>query len=183
MAAVDTPIAEKPPAAPLDLRSISRAAVVTALGLALPPVFHALHLGHVFLPMYLPILAGAFLLAPRWAVAVGFATPLLSAAATGMPPLMPPVAAWMAVELAAMAGLASLLRRRLDWPTWLVVAIVLVVGRALYLGLVFFTSGWLSLPARLFTLAALLAGWPGMVLVLLVVPPAVRLARQWGVEP
>jgi hypothetical protein len=53
----------------LDLREISRAALVTAAGLALPWVFHARRLGHVFLPMYLPLLAGAFVLKPRTATA------------------------------------------------------------------------------------------------------------------
>jgi hypothetical protein len=72
----------------LDLREISRAALVTAAGLALPWVFHALRLGHVFLPMYLPLLAGAFVLRPRTATAAAVATPLVSAAATGMPLLV-----------------------------------------------------------------------------------------------
>ena len=182
MAAMDTSVAEKRPSAPLDLRSISRAAVVTALGLALPPIFHALHLGHVFLPMYLPILAGAFLLPPRWAAVVGVATPLISAAVTAMPPLMPPIAVWMAVELGVMGGIAAVLYRRIHWPPWLVVPTVLVLGRVVYLGLVFVTAGWLSLPARLLTLAALLSGWPGMVLAAMVVPSSVHLARRWGVE-
>jgi hypothetical protein len=61
----------------LDLREISRAALVTAAGLALPWVFHALRLGHVFLPMYLPLLAGAFALRPRTAVAAAAAPPLV----------------------------------------------------------------------------------------------------------
>jgi hypothetical protein len=165
--------------APLDLRSISRAAVVTALGLVLPPVFHALHLGHVFLPMYLPILAGAFFLSIRWAAAAGCATPLVSAVATGMPPLMPPIAAWMAVELAAMGGLVAFCGQRRRWSPWLVVPVALAVGRAVYLAQVFLTAGWLGLPPRLLTLAAFLSGWPGMVLAILVVPGAVRLTRQW----
>jgi hypothetical protein len=168
--------------APLDLRAIGRAAVVAALGLVMPPVFHALHLGHVFLPMYLPVLAGAFLLPTRWAAAVGLATPLISAAVTGMPPLMPPIAVWMAAELGIMAGTAATLYRRLHGSPWLIVPIVLVLGRAIYLALVFATAEWLSLPARLLTLAALLSGWPGMVLAILVVPPSVRTARRWGAQ-
>ena len=168
--------------APLDLRAISRAAVVAALGLVMPPIFHALHLGHVFLPMYLPILAGAFLLPPRWAGAVGLVTPLISAAVTGMPPLMPPIAVWMAIELGVMTGVAAVLCRRLHWSPWLVVPVVLVLGRAVYLALVFVTAGWLSLSARLLALATLLSGWPGMVLAVLVVPPSVQLARRWGAE-
>ena len=168
--------------APLDLRAMSRAAVVAALGLVMPPIFHALHLGHVFLPMYLPILAGAFLLPPRWAGAVGLVTPLISAAVTGMPPLMPPIAVWMAIELGVMTGVAAVLYRRLYWSPWLAVPVVLVLGRAVYLALVFVTAGWLSLSARLLALAALLSGWPGMVLAVLVVPPSVQLARRWGAE-
>jgi len=159
----------------LDLREISRAALVTAAGLALPWVFHALRLGHVFLPMYLPILAGAFVLKPRTATAAAVATPLVSAAATGMPPFFPPIAPWMAVELGLMAGLASLLHRRRALPPWAIVAIVLVIGRAVYAILVYGTGVWLQLPARVMTAASLLAGWPGMVLALVAVPAAVRL--------
>jgi hypothetical protein len=59
---------------------------------------------------------------------------------------------------------------------------VLVVGRLVYLGLVFTSAGWLSLPPRLLTFAALLAGWPGMILALVVVPSAVHLARRWGID-
>ena len=159
----------------LDLREISRAALVTAAGLSLPWIFHALRLGHVFLPMYLPLLAGAFVLRPRTAAAAALATPLVSAAATGMPPFFPPVAPWMAVELALMAGLASLLHRRRALPPWAIVAIVLVIGRLSYAALVYGTALWLKLPAGVMTIASLLAGWPGMILALVAVPSTVRL--------
>lgn len=164
----------------LDLRSISRAALVTAAGLALPIVFHALRLGPVFLPMYLPILAGAFFLRPRWAAASGAATPLVSAAATGMPPLFPPVALWMAVELGVMAWLLSAMSRRRVPPVMAVVA-ALLVGRGLYAGLIFATGRWLALPAGLLTVVSLAAGWPGMVLATVAVPLAVGSLRRAGV--
>lgn len=162
----------------LDLREISRAALVTAAGLALPWVFHALRVGHVFLPMYLPLLAGAFFLRPRAAAAAGVATPLVSAAVTGMPPLFPPIALWMSLELGLMAGLASLLHRPRRLPPWAIVAIVLVVGRAVYALLVYATGLWLSLPAGVMTVASLMAGWPGMVLALVSVPAAVKLLER-----
>lgn len=162
----------------LDLREISRAALVTAAGLALPWVFHALRVGHVFLPTYLPLLAGAFFLRPRTAVVAGVATPLVSAAVTGMPPFFPPVALWMSLELGLMAGLASLLHRPRRLPPWAIVAIVLVVGRGVYALLVYATGLWLSLPAGVMTIASLLAGWPGMVLALVSVPAAVRLLER-----
>ncbi len=163
---------------PLDLGEISRAALVTAAGLALPWVFHTLRLGHVFLPMYLPLLAGAFVLRPRTAAAAAVATPLVSAAATGMPPLFPPIAAWMAIELGLMAGLASLLHRRRALPPWAIVALVLVVGRLAYAVLVYSTGLWLNLPAGLLTAASLVSGWPGMILALVAVPAAARLVER-----
>lgn len=164
--------------ASLDLREISRAALVTAAGLALPWVFHALRLGHVFLPMYLPLLAGAFVLRPRTAAAAAVATPIASAAVTGMPPFFPPIAPWMAVELGLMAGLASLLHRRRSLPPWMIVAIVLFAGRLVYAALVYGTGLWLKLPARVMTVASLLAGWPGMILALVAVPAAVRVLER-----
>jgi hypothetical protein len=95
-----------------------------------------------------------------------------------MPPLFPPIAAWMALELALMAGLVSVLHRRRRLPAALTLALVLVVGRAVYLAAVYVTGLWLDLPARLFTLAAFLAGWPGMLLALVAVPRAVRLLER-----
>ncbi len=164
--------------APIDLREISRAALVTAAALALPLVFHVLHLGHVFLPMYLPILVGGFVLRPRSAVIAGAAAPLLSAVATGMPPLFPPIAAWMALELALMAGLSAVLHRRRLVPVTITLALVLIVGRTVYLAAAYVTGLWLDLPARLLTLATFLAGWPGMLLALLAVPRAVQLLER-----
>jgi len=164
--------------APIDLHEISRAALVTAAALALPLVFHVVHLGHVFLPMYLPILVGGFVLRPRSAVIAGAAAPLLSAVATGMPPLFPPIAVWMALELALMAALAAALHRRRRIPATVTVALVLLVGRTVYLTAAYLTGLWLDLPARLFTLATFLAGWPGMLLALLAVPRAVQLLEH-----
>lgn len=166
--------------AALDLRSVSRAALVTAAALALPIAFHALRLGHIFLPMYLPVLAGAFFLRPRWAAASGAASPLVSAAATGMPPVFPPIALWMAIELAVMAWLLSVLAERRRVPPALAVALALLLGRGLYAGLIFATGRWLELPATMLTLISLLAGWPGMVLAIVTVPLAVVSLRRAG---
>jgi hypothetical protein len=164
----------------LDLREISRAALVTAAGLALPWVFHALRLGHVFLPMYLPLLVGAFVLRPRTATAAAIAAPLVSTAVTGMPPFFPQIAPWMAIELGLMAGLAAVLHRRRTLPPWAIVAIVLVVGRLVYAVLVYATGLWLQLPAGVWTVASLLVGWPGMILALVAVPAAVTLLERSG---
>jgi hypothetical protein len=106
-------------------------------------------------------------------------TPLLSGAVTGMPPFYPPVAAFMAIELAAMGALIAAAAGR--WPRaneWLILVPVLVFGRALYVGLVFGFSLLTDLPARFMAGLSLLSGWPGIVLMIVVVPPVVRICRQ-----
>lgn len=163
---------------PLDLRALSRAALVTALAIALPPVFHAVKLGSVFLPMYLPVLAGAFFLPARHAALAGLAAPLLSAALTGMPPFWPPVAAWMAGELSAAGAVVALADGRWRLRPVLSVAAGLAAARLVQAALVLATAGLADLPPRFLTAAAFVASWPGMVLALVAVPAAVALLRR-----
>lgn len=163
---------------PFPLREASRAALITALGLALPAVFHAVHLGSMFLPMFHPILAGAFFLPPTWAALAGAATPLLSAMWTGMPPLFPPVAAWMALELGAMAALVAHLSRRTRLPVPVILALSLLAGRVIYPTAAYLTGLWLDLPADLLAGLSFFAGWPGLILSFVIVPPAVAALRR-----
>lgn len=163
---------------PLDLRSLSRAALVTALAIALPPVFHAVKLGSVFLPMYLPILAGAFFLSPRHAALAGATAPLVSAALTGMPPFYPPVAFWMVGELAVAGAVVSLVDGRLRAHPVACVAAGLVAARIVQAGLVFTSALLMDLPPRVLTLATFVSSWPGMLLAIAAVPPAIAILRR-----
>jgi hypothetical protein len=145
-------------------------AVMMALGLTLPMVFHAVGLGSKFLPMLLPLLLNGFLSPLRWAVFTGAATPLVSAVLTGMPPLYPPVAAVMAVEGVVLSAVAGLLYRaggRRPWPA-LVAAVV--CDRLTSVGLSWLLAKLLGLPPALSAGAALLQGLPGVALQLVVVP-------------
>lgn len=164
--------------AALPLREISRAAAFVALAMLLPPIFHAVRLGYVFLPLVQPLLLGAFFLRPRWALAIGVLAPLLSALTTGMPPFVPPIALWMSVEVGLMAFIVSLLDRRTRLPAPIAVLVALIAGRIVYTGLVFATSVWLDLPARMMTVAAVVSSWPGMLIALLVIPAAVAGVRR-----
>lgn len=162
----------------LDLKAISRAALVTALAIALPPVFHAVKLGSVFLPMYLPILAGAFFLPPRWAAIAGAAAPLISAALTGMPPFYPPVALWMTGELAAAGAVVAVVGGSRRRHPVVAVAAGLVAARLVQALLVFGSATLMELPPRVLTIATFVSSWPGMVLALFAVPAAVTLLRK-----
>lgn len=162
----------------LDLKAISRAALVTALAVALPPVFHAVKLGSVFLPMYLPILAGAFFLPPRWAAIAGAAAPLISAALTGMPPFYPPVAFWMTGELAAAGAVVAFVGGSGRRHAVVAVAAGLVAARLVQAVLVFGSATLMELPPRVLTLATFVSSWPGMILALVAAPAAVTLLRR-----
>jgi len=165
----------------LSPRELAYCGLFGAASLLLPVLFHLLHVGHVFMPMYLPLVALAFFVRPLPAAVTAGLTPLLSAAVTGMPPFFPPVAILMAVELATMAALIAAVVGR--WPCvneWLVLAPVLVFGRVLYVGLVYVTSVAIELPAEFMAGLSLLSGWPGVLLILVVVPPVVRVSRRTG---
>lgn len=166
----------------LEPRELARCGLFGAAALLLPLLFHLVRLGHVFMPMYLPLVALAFLVRPGPAALTGLVTPLLSGVATGMPPFYPPVAVCMAVELAAMAALIGLTQRR--WSrlgVYPVLLPTLLLGRVLHVALVYLFARLLELPAGFLAGLSLLGAWPGLLLMAVVIPPLVRLVR--GARP
>lgn len=160
---------------PLSHRDLAYCGLFGAAALLLPVLFHLVHLGHVFMPMYLPLVTLAFFVRPVPAAVTALITPLLSGLATGMPSFYPPVAVFMALELAITVTVVSLIVQR--WPganPLLVLAPVLVLGRVLYVVLVYVFSLAISLPATFMAGLSVLTGWPGVLLMLAVVPPVVR---------
>ena len=119
--------------------------------------------------MYLPLMALAFFVRPALAALTALVVPLLSGALTGMPPFYPPVAPVMAFELAVMAFCASAIHQR--WPHLHVLTVlvpVLVLGRVLNSGAMYGFSRVLDLPAAFVAGISFVAGWPGLLLMLLV---------------
>ncbi|MBN2381269.1 ECF transporter S component [bacterium] len=160
-------------------RELAYCGLFGAIALLLPVVFHIFHLGHIFMPMYLPLCTLPFFVRPMPAAITAVLTPLLSAAVTGMPPLFPPIAVFMSLELSIMALLIGLIM--LWWPRaneWLVLVPVLLFGRVLYVGLVYLFSLFIALPAGFMATLSFLSGWPGIVLMIIAVPPVARLGRQ-----
>lgn len=162
----------------LSPRELAYCGLFGAAALLLPLLFHLLHLGHVFMPMYLPLCTLPFFVRPLPAAVTAALVPILSGALTGMPPFYPPVAVFMAIELAAMAGiLAFCMRLRPEANEWLVLIPVLLLGRVLYVALVYAFSLVIRLPAGFMAGLSLLSGWPGIVLMAVVVPPVARAGR------
>ncbi|MCU0232742.1 MAG: hypothetical protein MUE90_01740 [Thermoanaerobaculales bacterium] len=162
-------------------RELAYCGLFGAAALLLPTLFHLLRLGHVFMPMYLPLVALAFFVGPRPAAATALVTPLLSGAVTGMPPYFPPVAPIMALELALMAALLGAARRR--WPDLRALALllpVLALGRVVHVALVYAAAAVVELPAAFMAGLSFLSGWPGIVLMLLVVPTLVEIGKSTG---
>ncbi len=157
-------------------RELAFGALFGAAALVFPFFFHVLHLGHVFMPMYIPLMALPFFVRPRVALLVAILVPILSGLLTGMPPFFPPVAPVMAIEVGCMAFLLGFLRNR--WPEVRVLfhlVPVLLLGRILNPSLLYVSSLWLELPAGFLAGISFIAGWPGVFLILVVLPRIARL--------
>lgn len=158
-------------------RELSLAGMLGALGLLLPIAFHMVGWGgKVFLPMHLPVLVAGFLLSPGTAAAVAVVTPLLSSVLTGMPPLVPPVALLMAMELVVKGVVASVLYRRFRLPMWFVLPLVLVLDLLVLAMAAAMAADFFAIPAGPMTylVAGVILSWPGMVLQLIAIPLAVK---------
>lgn len=162
-------------------RDLAYGGLFGAAALLLPTVFHMLQLGRVFMPMYLPLVALAFLVRPGVAAATAFMVPIISGAVTGMPPFYPPIAFVMAIELATMAGIIALvMQRRPSVNEWAVLVPVLLAGRVINFVLMYVAALALDLPAGFVAGLSLISGWPGIILMIVVIPPLVRVIRSTG---
>ena len=150
-----------------------------AAALLLPVLFHLIHLGHIFMPMYLPLVALAFFVRPSMAALTALVVPLLSGAVTGMPPFYPPVAPVMAAELALMAMIIGSLRFLFPRASVLIILIpVLVIGRVVSAGLMYLAARLMELPAKFIAGISFLSGWPGIILMIVTIPAIVRLSNS-----
>jgi len=156
------------------LRLMVMNAVIMALALSLPVVFHLVGLGNKFLPMLLPLLLNGFLSPTQWAVAVAGATPLVSALLTGMPPLYPPVFAVLSAEAMVLAGLAGFLYRATKRRLLPSLITAITCGRLTAFVLSWLLARQFELPPALTSAAILIQGLPGVGLQLLVVPLVLR---------
>lgn len=182
----------------ISTRAITGTALLLAMGVVLPIVFHAIPLGgRIFLPMHIPVLIAGLVLGPVPGLVVGVGSPVAGALITGRPTVLYLIP--MVFELAAYGLVAGLLRRRLaslfgaagarGWtgriagiasPAGAAVVLALVgamvAGRAIWLGVVVWLAPLLGISARTVAaaLAALGAGWIGMIIHVAVIPAIVR---------
>ncbi len=148
--------------------------MLLALAIVFPLLFHALGLGSAFLPMFFPILVAGYVVEVSVAVCVGVTAPLLSAFLTGMPPFFPPIAFIMMAEGAVLGGLPALLNQKKRMKIFPSLLLTLLGERFVLLLSVMLVAKWLSLPQGVLGFSSLLHGVPGILLILVLIPPLVK---------
>jgi hypothetical protein len=164
-------------------REIAYCALFGAAALLLPVFFHLFHLGHIFMPMYLPLVALAFYVMPLPAALTSLIIPLLSGAVTGMPPFYPPIAPIMSLELSFMALVIGVARAALPRVApFLILLPALMMGRVLGVGLVYLAAKFMTLPAPYLAGVSFISGWPGIILMLIAIPLLIRITSHGALK-
>lgn len=166
--------------------------VLSALFLALAYILPFLtgnipQIGSMLLPMHIPVLLCGFLCGAPWGLAVGLVAPIMRSLLTGGFPPMFPTAVAMALELAAYGFISGFMYRRMPKKLGSVYAALIsamLCGRAVW-GIV---MALLMMNGEGFTFAAFVAGaftnaLPGIVLQLVLIPPAVLALRKVSFMP
>ena len=162
-------------------RDIAYCAIFGAAAMLLPVIFHVFRLGSFFMPMYLPLVTLSFFVGPIPAMLTALLLPLLSAAITGMPPFYPPIAFIMSIELMTMCGIIALVRMVLPKMNELIILIpVIFLGRCIGLGLIYLMAIYMKLPAEYVVGASFFSGWPGIILMIIVIPAIIQISRMVG---
>jgi hypothetical protein len=162
----------------VDINNIVLAVIFSAFGVLVPMLFHLVGLGSIFLPMFIPLAAGAFFLSPVNALIMGIFTPLASAVLTGMPPFYPPVAFVMMAGLGVFCLIISVLSHRSSLPRIAVLAAAIIAERIILLLFLAVIMPTLKISYRAFSAYELLKGAPGIVLILVTVPLMVRWLKE-----
>lgn len=156
------------------VRNLTFAAVLLAVGILLPQLFHLLgNLGTVLLPMHLGVIVAGYLLPPGWCLALGLLTPLLSSVLSGMPPF--PLNYLIAIELAVLGFTLAAIKRQ-GWSDRKKLIVAMLLSRLVRILATWIVAQALSFPFNLKALMSLMfiMGLPGIVIQILWVPPLLR---------
>ena len=164
------------------LRHLVYAAVCLALCMLLPFLTGQIpQIGSALSPMHIPVLLAGFLCGPWWAMAVGFAAPMLRHVWMGMPPLITAIA--MSFELAGYGLFSGLLYRLLPKKTVnIYVSLIgaMILGRIVW-GIAMVVISGVSGSAftwSAFIAGALLNAVPGIILHIVLIPILVMALKR-----
>ncbi|MCX6827809.1 MAG: ECF transporter S component [candidate division Zixibacteria bacterium] len=162
-------------------RKAAHSALYLALAILLPIIFHQFGIaGRIILPMHIPVLLCGFIVGPVAGMMIGLLAPTLSYFLTGMPPLY--AVPLMTLELPLYGLIAGLAYCKMRLNIYLTLIIAMVFGRlAFALGLVVL-GRFIDLPygpLQFFAAGgAMVAGLPGIILQLLIIPPMVAAVNR-----
>lgn len=163
---------------------LTLSSMLLAMALLLPFLTGQIpEIGNALCPMHFPVLICGYICGPLWGAAVGFIAPLLRSVIFQMPPMFP-AAVSMAVEMAVYGLMTGLLHRAFPKKLpfrYLTLIISMIAGRLAWGTVRFLIAG---LSATEFSFAAFAAGAvttaiPGIILQIVIIPPAVLLAEKW----
>ncbi len=157
----------------IDVDNLLLAVIFSSLGIVFPLLFHLLGLGSMFLPMYIPLALGSFLLTASNALLIGFFTPFISALITGMPPFYPPVAFIMMAQLAIFCFIISFTTHRFHTGTLASFCIAIIADRSILALCYCFIMPLFSINPKIYIMYDLFKGMPGIIIMMLVLPFAV----------
>lgn len=155
----------------MNTRKMVYAAVILALSIAIPAIFHFTALpGNIFLPMHLPVLVGGLLLGPVYGLIIGMLAPILNFFLTNMPPI--PMLYIMIFELGAYGFFTGFLYQKSN-RLFISLLASLVIGRIVAAIIVFILvqtmTGFDANPLVWFT-GSFVKSFPGIAIQLILVP-------------
>ncbi len=158
--------------------------VLMALAVVLPYLVHITMAqgGKVLLPMHIPVQLAGFLISPLAGLLMGLVAPTINFLLSGMPPF--PFLIPMTFELAAMGAICGFLGKKMN-PLWALLIAIVVSKFFLALGWWFLTVVGVKIPIYKSAILgasfmAMVTGFPGIALQILVIPSLVLILRGVG---
>ncbi len=154
-----------------------------ALGLVLPFLTGQIpQIGSMLSPMHFPVLICALLIDGKYAMAVGFISPIMRSLLFTMPPMYP-VAIAMAFEMAVYGLVASLIYfkgKRSIARLYISLIAAMVAGRIVWgaVQFILLTSGGSSFTLQMFLSGAIFSAIPGIIAQIIIVPIVVKAAEN-----
>ncbi|RPH90884.1 MAG: hypothetical protein EHM72_18610 [Calditrichaeota bacterium] len=130
------------------------------------------------MPMFWPIAASAFFLTWPYTAAVACLAPLVSSLMTGMPPISPPILHVMVIELFVLVTTIRGMRNKNIGGMLVALAAGLLLSRIVLFLIVAVAAPLLGLPGKVFSMAMVIKGVPGIVLMLILLPIVVCRIRH-----
>ena len=155
-----------------------------ALGIILPYALgHGIGIpGTLLLPMHLPVLLCGFICGPAYGLLCGMLLPVLNCMITGMPSLFPMLPI-MFCELSVYGLCSGLLFSksplgRLKFGIYIALPITMICGRLAYAAAFYSILLAVGELKALTVGAAIIAGLPGILIQLLLIPPIVLMLKR-----